>query len=572
MDTRKRVAIVAVEDPELTKARLAASRATALVELVAPPEFAASLGESASWTDPRQCDRVAGGFWYSAGSAAFAALLKLEVEEVRFVAKGGVGHIATTEARLGAWPNPPEIVIELQPGDELPARLANAGAGTEPRLSEEAARLSLRDANRVEGPPEVRAALERRGWTLAQERGPVTSGAARVCAVVTCYNLSAFLAECLDSLARQTHPVDVIVVDDGSRPQEAERIAQIVDGRPRTTLLRQTNGGVSAARNAGINAADHEFVLIVDADNVLRPHLVERMVRALRVRRDASWVTCSFAMFQDGSREFRGVFGPLEGPPAALLVENIAGDACALHRREKLLEVGGFLAPRGITDDWDLNLTYLERGHALATVPEILFDYRVRGDSMSRTMDHFAQSHLLASRHRELLARHLDEAIALAAACRHQDAANARREGAESVAPEVDRLNRLLQARDAELRAQAHQLNTLTDAARQGESEIAALRRDLEQQRARAEALELSFAGAQARGDRQAQEAQLLRDELQERADHDATAREGLLEELNRALRAEAAMRGQVSQALEESAKARRWAADLVGRLESTRS
>ncbi|MBS2024845.1 MAG: hypothetical protein JST92_20810, partial [Deltaproteobacteria bacterium] len=226
----------------------------------------------------------------------------------------------------------------------------------------------------------------------------------------------------------------------------------------------------------------------------------------------------------------------------------------------------------GITDDWDLNLTYLERGHALATVPEFLFAYRVRGDSMSRTMDHFAQSHLLASRHRELLARHLDEAIALAAACRHQDAANAGREGAESVAPEVDRLNRLLQARDAELRAQAHQLNTLTDAARQGESEIAALRRDLEQQRARAEALELSFAGAQARGDRQAQEAQLLRDELQERADHDATAREGLLEELNRALRAEAAMRGQVSQALEESAKARRWAADLVGRLESTRS
>ena len=104
----------------------------------------------------------------------------------------------------------------------------------------------------------------------------------RISVVVPIYNVEAYLAECLESLAGQTvRDLEVIMVDDGSTDSSAaiaERFAAR-DGRFR--LIRQANGGLSAARNTGIDAAGGELLAFVDSDDALPPNAYELLLRAL---------------------------------------------------------------------------------------------------------------------------------------------------------------------------------------------------------------------------------------------------------------------------------------------------
>jgi CDP-glycerol glycerophosphotransferase len=100
--------------------------------------------------------------------------------------------------------------------------------------------------------------------------------------VVPIYNVEPYLDECLDSLARQTFTdLEVVMVDDGSTDGSAA-IAQEFSARDaRFKLIRQPNGGLSAARNTGLEAAAGEFIAFVDSDDVVAPGAYELLVGSL---------------------------------------------------------------------------------------------------------------------------------------------------------------------------------------------------------------------------------------------------------------------------------------------------
>ena len=104
----------------------------------------------------------------------------------------------------------------------------------------------------------------------------------RVSVVVPIYNVERYLEECLDSLEAQTfEDLEVVMVNDGSTdrsPAIAERYAAR-DSRFR--LVSQPNGGLSAARNTGFEAARGEFLAFVDSDDVVSPRAYELLVGAL---------------------------------------------------------------------------------------------------------------------------------------------------------------------------------------------------------------------------------------------------------------------------------------------------
>jgi len=103
---------------------------------------------------------------------------------------------------------------------------------------------------------------------------------ARVTVVIAAYNAETFLSETLDSvLAQSLTDIEVIVVDDGSTDRTPEILDTYSDSR--LSVLRQTNGGVSAARNAGLAAACAPYVFFLDADDILLPDALFRMVTVL---------------------------------------------------------------------------------------------------------------------------------------------------------------------------------------------------------------------------------------------------------------------------------------------------
>jgi glycosyltransferase involved in cell wall biosynthesis len=193
---------------------------------------------------------------------------------------------------------------------------------------------------------------------------------ADVTVVIPCFGYGEFLGEAAESALRQEGgPPRVMVVDDGSTDAATlaayERLPEGVE------LLRKESAGVAAARNAGAAAARTPLLLMLDADDRLRPGALA----ALRAPLEAD-AALGFAY---GDAEFFGAWsGRLAFPDFdgyRLLYRSIV-TATSLIRREAFEAVGGFDATLPGYEDWDLYLGALECGWGGRRVPEVVLDYR----------------------------------------------------------------------------------------------------------------------------------------------------------------------------------------------------
>ncbi|TDD38572.1 bifunctional polysaccharide deacetylase/glycosyltransferase family 2 protein [Saccharopolyspora elongata] len=100
----------------------------------------------------------------------------------------------------------------------------------------------------------------------------------RVGVIVPAYNEEAGIANTVRSILASEHPVEVIVVDDGSTDRTVEVVERLQERFPRIRLVRQENSGKAVALNTGLTAANSELVVMVDGDTVLEPDAVGRMV------------------------------------------------------------------------------------------------------------------------------------------------------------------------------------------------------------------------------------------------------------------------------------------------------
>ncbi|MBW9095370.1 glycosyltransferase [Microbacterium jejuense] len=106
------------------------------------------------------------------------------------------------------------------------------------------------------------------------EDPPVTEP---VSVIVPAYNESAGIEAAVRSIAASDHPIEVIVVDDGSTDGTADLVERL--GLPRVRVIRQQNQGKPAALNTGIRAAQHELIVMVDGDTVFEPDTVRLLVQ-----------------------------------------------------------------------------------------------------------------------------------------------------------------------------------------------------------------------------------------------------------------------------------------------------
>jgi CDP-glycerol glycerophosphotransferase len=105
---------------------------------------------------------------------------------------------------------------------------------------------------------------------------------ATITVVVPVFDVEDYLEECLRSVAEQTvEDLEVVMVDDGSTDSSADIARRFARGDSRFRLLRQPNGGLSAARNTGIDAGTGEYLAFLDSDDVLPPDAYERMLGSL---------------------------------------------------------------------------------------------------------------------------------------------------------------------------------------------------------------------------------------------------------------------------------------------------
>ncbi len=226
----------------------------------------------------------------------------------------------------------------------------------------------------------------------------------RVSIVLTVYNYAAVVAEAISSVARSEFDAyELVVVDDCSRDDSLEVVRREIWRHPRlaaTIVARGCNQGLAAARNCGVEHARGELIFVLDADNMVYPHCLSRLVAALDKDPDASF---AYGMIE--------TFGP-EGPrslmswhpwePQRLRYGNYI-DAMALIRRDAIEGAGGYTGDRRLYgwEDFDLWCAFADRGWHGTQVREILTRYRTGTSSMIATtdIDAYAAWEALLERH-----------------------------------------------------------------------------------------------------------------------------------------------------------------------------
>lgn len=113
-----------------------------------------------------------------------------------------------------------------------------------------------------------------------------------VSVIVPVYKTEKFLAQCLDSICRQTYSgLEIILVDDGS-PDNCPTICDEYAARDhRIKVIHKKNGGVSAARNKGLEEASGEYITFVDSDDWIEPEMYEKMM-TIAMKYDCDVVMC----------------------------------------------------------------------------------------------------------------------------------------------------------------------------------------------------------------------------------------------------------------------------------------
>ena len=205
----------------------------------------------------------------------------------------------------------------------------------------------------------------------------------KVSIVIPHFNRFELLREAVDSVRGQTSANwELIVVDDGSEPQEWERAKALASSQVQILLRRNGIKGPSRCRNLGLQAATGEYVLFLDSDDLLAPWCLEQRFRAAAVRPDVDLWVFQVLLFTEKPGDSDRQWNLLESPQADL-DRFLQSDppwhtSSPLWRREKLLALGGFNEAVCYGDDADLHIRALVKGARIQKFPEAMPDAFVR--------------------------------------------------------------------------------------------------------------------------------------------------------------------------------------------------
>ncbi|MEU1911688.1 bifunctional polysaccharide deacetylase/glycosyltransferase family 2 protein [Streptomyces massasporeus] len=184
-----------------------------------------------------------------------------------------------------------------------------------------------------------------------------------VTVIVPAYNEKECIANTLDSLARSTHPIEIIVVDDGSTDGTSEiaREAALALGMTNVRVVRQENAGKPAALNNGVRSARHDIVVMMDGDTVFEPDTVRQLVQPFadpevgavagnakvgnRTTVIGAWQHIEYVMGFNLDRRMYDLLRCMPTIPGAI----------GAFRREAVLQVGG-MSEDTLAEDTDITI------------------------------------------------------------------------------------------------------------------------------------------------------------------------------------------------------------------------
>ena len=217
----------------------------------------------------------------------------------------------------------------------------------------------------------------------------------KISVIVPCYNQAQYLDECLQSVLDQTYQNwECMIVNDGSPDHTAEIAQQWLQKDQRFKYIYKQNGGVSSARNIGIETAVGEYILPLDADDKIGCVYLHMGLEAFEDDENLKVVYCKAEKFGIES-------GPWILPEFTLKILSRTNMifCSALYKKSDWKTIGGYdVNMDSGLEDWEFWIAILKNGGKVKVLKELAFFYRVK--LTSRTTE-------LKSQHHSLLIKYL---------------------------------------------------------------------------------------------------------------------------------------------------------------------
>ncbi len=219
------------------------------------------------------------------------------------------------------------------------------------------------------------------------------TGKTLISVIVPIYNVVNYLDNCIKSIVEQNyHALEIILVDDGSTDSSGDICDRWASKDKRIKVLHKNNGGLSSARNAGIDLAEGEWIRFVDGDDVIPENSLLLMTKA--ISDDVDIVSGSFERFvdslpkTDGShcREDIDILSGRQSLEMMLYQQTLSSSVC-----DKIFRRGLFATMRfkedTLYEDIELMARILMVCNKVAIIPDVVYWYRKRPGSILSVPD-----------------------------------------------------------------------------------------------------------------------------------------------------------------------------------------
>ena len=202
--------------------------------------------------------------------------------------------------------------------------------------------------------------------------------------VIPYFNMGNYIVECVESILSSSYKnIEIIIINDGSTQQQSIDALKKFENEKEIKIINKKNEGLAETRNHGAKIAQGEYLAFLDADDKVQTDYYIKAISVLKQYKNVFFVGTWVKYF--GTK--KDVWPTWNPEPPYILLHNSVNSSSLVYKKNAFLQAGLFdkKVDYGI-EDYESVINMLHHGFGGIVLPECLFFYRVRKDSMYRTL------------------------------------------------------------------------------------------------------------------------------------------------------------------------------------------
>ena len=205
--------------------------------------------------------------------------------------------------------------------------------------------------------------------------------------VIPYFNMGNYIAECIESVLSSSYKnIEILIINDGSTEEQSTDVLKQFKQNEKIKIINKKNEGLAETRNHGAKIAQGKYLAFVDADDKVHADYYTKAMAVLK-QYDNIFFVGAWVKYFGTKKDIWPTWNP---EPPYILLHNSVNSSSLVYKKNAFLQGGLFdkKVDYGL-EDYESVVNMLHNGFGGIVLPECLFFYRVRKDSMYRSLTHY---------------------------------------------------------------------------------------------------------------------------------------------------------------------------------------